>query len=131
MRIEFRVVPHSKQRYDTVGDWFGQRGALWIKVSDLKDKRYSNLVFLHELIEYIISRMHGIKAKDVDLFDEAYEAAREDGKAPCGCPIGPEPGDDEHAPYHRAHRCASDCEAIIASALDVDWAEYEKAIEAV
>ena len=131
MRIEFRIVPHTKQRYDTVGDYYPQRGALWIKVSDLKDRRYIILVFLHELIEYLLCRLARVKARDIDLFDRTYEQTRGQGVAPCGCQHHDEPGDDEHAPYHRQHLCASGCEVLIAKTLEVDWAKYERAVETV
>jgi len=131
MLFLFRVVAHVKQRYDTCGDWY-KRGRIWVfTVSQLKDRRHIYLVFLHELIEWAIAHVQGIRPSAVDRFDLAYERGRKNNEArtPCGCRYRDEPGDDPHAPYHHAHQVATECERLIAKALDVDWLEYGKAID--
>lgn len=94
----------------------------------MKDKRYVWLVFLHEMIEWSLCRLWGIKTRAIDKYDKAYEASRDSGKAPCGCRIKDEPGDDMHAPYHDAHAVASECERLIAKALNVDWVKYDETV---
>jgi hypothetical protein len=52
MKVVMTVIPHQKQRYDTVGDWhFTSKGDLKITVSKLSDPRYETLIAVHELVE--------------------------------------------------------------------------------
>lgn len=128
--IDFRVVPHRKQRYDTVGDYFRADGHWFFRVSKLK-RTYVALVFLHEIIEFVLCRLDHIKVKEIDRFDRSYEATRTKDLAPCGCAHLEEPGDDIHAPYHHAHSTASRCERLIAEALGVDWQKYSDEVESL
>lgn len=145
MIIDFKVIPHSEQRYDTIGDWawcedpstcpfqgnYGD-GTLHIRVSDLGDPRYSLLVFYHELGEALMCRQEGVTQEQVDKFDMEYEKARENANleaAPCGCPFQDEPGDDIHAPYHPYHVAATDAERAMARVLQVSWEDYADAVE--
>ena len=134
MKLRFEIVAHKNQRYETVGDYFQRKGVWWFKVSRMKDKRYCWLVFFHEMIEWGLCRLWGIKQRDIDKFDMAYEKARAvrwpvpPGHVSCGCRIKDEPGDDIHAPYHDAHAIATECERLIAKALNVDWLSYDEAI---
>lgn len=89
------------------------------------------LIFFHEFIEWGLCRLWGIKQRQIDKFDKAYEKARPshgEAQAPCGCWVKDEPGDDIHAPYHDAHAVASQCERLIAKAIGVDWVSYDEAI---
>jgi len=139
MNIEFRVIGHRSQRYDTVGDYFGKHGVWHFRVSRLGDYRYEVCVFLHEIIEFMLCRVAGIKMKDINRFDMEYERWRaapvdhggEKGIGPCGCELYEEPGDDPHAPYHQQHVTATNCERLIAEALGVKWDEYNKAVESL
>lgn len=143
MILNFRIIAHRNQRYPTVGDYFLQKGVLHFRVSRMKDKRYCFLVWLHEMIEWAICRLQGVKLRDIDKFDMEYEKAWDDatigadfqvGKtdaAPCGCWFYLEPGDDPHAPYHQAHQTATVCEKLIAEALGVDWTEYDRTVESL
>src|SRR5215831_1768460 len=133
MIIEYNIVPHRKQRYDTVGDYFYKQSRWHFRISRLKDRRYIVLVFLHEMIEWTLCQLAGIKMKDIDRFDREYERTRHPmgANAPCGCVHLEEPGDDPHAPYHAQHVTATACEQLIANAIGVKWDEYEKAVEAL
>lgn len=130
IRLWFQIIPHAKQRYETCGDYRRQHGVWCIRVSRMKDKRYCWIVFLHEIIEWAICRLTGVKCKAIDEFDMIYEKWRAAGKekAPCGCKFWDEPGDDCHAPYHHAHQVATACERLIAEALGVDWMKYNEAV---
>jgi hypothetical protein len=130
MIIEFKVIPHRRQRYNTVGDYFKKQGRWLFRVSKMEDTRYTVLVFLHEIIEFFMCRMLGIPVEDIDLFDLAYEEARQQmvGSAPCGCRFYVEPADDPHAPYHQAHVTGTKCERLIAEALGVKWDAYEATV---
>ena len=132
MILEFKIIPHKKQRYKTCGDYFKKRGCWRFRVSKMKDARYSVLVFLHEIIEFFMCRLLGISMKAIDRWDMEYEVARVmPGRkiAHCGCAFFEEPGDDPHAPYHRAHVAATHCERLIADALGVKWDEYNAVVE--
>lgn len=131
MIIDFRIIPHRQQRYPTVGDWFAVARVQHFRVSKMTDPRYCWLVFLHEIIEWTICRLKKIRIRDIDRFDVAYEKARKSGRAPCGCRIDDEPGNDVHAPYREAHQVATQCERLIAKVLGVEWGDYDRAVEAL
>jgi hypothetical protein len=126
--ITIEVIPHSEQRYNTVGDWQFTRDAegnatsLSIRVSDISDGRYHALIAVHELVEALLCHNHGITEADVDKFDMNWEPDRiswEDDRRYS------EPGEDWRAPYYPEHQTASAVERILASALrGVNWEAY-------
>lgn len=143
--LRFSVIPHRYQRYDSVGDYeYQAEDELWeFRASRMRPIEYSWLVFFHEIIEWGICKLTGVKMQAIDKFDMEYEKAREHfleverkhpekhsnlslrgGCAPCGCQFYEEPGDDPHAPYHDAHMTATLCEKAIARAIGVDWQAY-------
>lgn len=129
-----QFIPHKQQRYDTCGDYEELAPDLTkFSISRLSPVKYSWLIMLHEIIEWSICCLTGVKTKDIDKFDMEYEKARagnrESAEAPCGCPFYAEPGDDPHAPYAAAHACATLCEKAIARELGVDWEAYSEAID--
>lgn len=131
MKIDWRTISHSSQRYPTVGDWWWDGEDLNIRVSKMSDRRYEWLVGIHELIEVFLCRFADIDSTAVDKFDEAYEETRSEGQAPCGCQHHDEPGDDPHAPYGRQHSIASFCERALAVFLGVSWGEYDREVESL
>jgi hypothetical protein len=138
MIIDFKIVPHKKQRYDTVGDYFLKRGRWFFRISKMKDPRYPIIVLLHEVIEFFLVRTEDIAMKEIDHFDQRYEDAREkmerhgfERKTPCGCEFYEDPGDDPHAPYHRQHQVATQCERLICEALGVKWEQYCEVVESL
>jgi hypothetical protein len=124
VRIEIRSIPHSQQRYETVGDWLvdEKTGDITIFVSDTGNDDYNTLVALHELIEVKLCLKRGITQKVVDDFDMDFEKNRPEGDES-------EPGDSPDAPYKREHFVAENIERQLAAELDVDWALYEKCIQ--
>lgn len=140
MNIIVTTIPHSEQRYDTVGDWWfeltqyclpmtGAKGpvaeTLQIRVSDLGDKRYEWLVAEHEINEALMCQAKGISEEKISKFDKDFEALR--GFAPTL--IGDqEPGDMVSAPYHKQHKAATTIEKCSATFHEVDWKKYEKAV---
>jgi len=116
-------VPHKKQRYETVGDWIPGRPAQ-IRVSKMKDQRYVFLVALHEMIEYELCKMHGIKDRDVVAFDVNFEAERRMNLHP----LDAEPGNHPKAPYRNEHEFATMIEMMVAQKLGVSWSDYEKTV---
>lgn len=116
-KSNIETIPHSKQRYETIGDWkIDKAGNIKIKVSSLGDWRFEFLVGIHELIEVVLCRHRGITGQSVDEFDMSHLDLDE-------------PGEDPQAPYHKEHMLAMDIERMLASELSVDWEEYSKAID--
>lgn len=128
MNVEVRVIPHASQRYRTPGDWFfDSQGDLHIRVSALGNWKHELLIGVHELVEVLICKYHGISQEKVDAFDQNYERERDDGfHAPHD-----EPGDDPSAPYHFEHGVATAVERLLAVALGVAWNDYSEAVAAL
>lgn len=125
MRISIRTIPHSQQRYPTVGDWiWDKNGDLIICISDMGNKKYEFLVALHELIEVMLCKERGITQLEVDDFDIAYEAKRNYGDFS-------EPGDDPKAPYYNEHQFATCLERLMALELGVNWKEYDEKVSSL
>lgn len=116
--VEMCAIPHTEQRYDTLGDWFERDGVLQIRASQAPDPRYEMLVAIHELIEATLCAHRGITEAAVDAFDLSWDGSGE-------------PGDDRAAPYYREHQFATSIERLMAHELGVDWNEYEAALDRV
>ena len=118
MNIRINTIPHNQQRYETAGDWQFLGDELVINVSDMDSFAGLNefLVGIHELIEAMLCRSYGIKEQEVDDWDKAHIDDADPGAIP-GCP------------YYRQHFLASIIERMLADELDVNWNDYEEAIE--
>ncbi|MDA8249424.1 MAG: hypothetical protein M0Z28_09605 [Rhodospirillales bacterium] len=115
IRIEF--IDHAAQRYPTAGDWFFDGDVLVIRVSRTADERHQQLVAMHELAEALICVRDGVTAEAVDAFDMGPGATLAD------------PGNSPDAPYHAQHMVATAIERVMASALGVEWGDYDAALE--
>lgn len=124
MRYVIETIPHSSQRYDTVGDYFNEDGTERIIVSDMGDEDYEFLVAIHELAEQYLTKRRGITEASITAFDEEFERNRKEGNED-------EPGDDPNAPYQNEHCLATSIERMMAAALGVKWKEYEDAVNAL
>lgn len=112
------TIPHTKQRYDTVGDWItGADEDLHIRVSYLGDWKMELCVAIHEQVEAALCRINGISQQQVDNFDYSSQAD--------------EPGASPDAPYHHEHLIAEDIEKKVAAVLGVDWEQYCKKIASI
>lgn len=48
MNVKIEIIPHTGQRYPTVGDWlFEENGDLTIRISKLSDWRREMLIAVH------------------------------------------------------------------------------------
>lgn len=113
------TIPHKKQRYDTLGDYFQEEpDAITFCVTDCGDWRMEAMIFMHELVEYLLVLKAGIPIKEVDAWDLAHLDSEEPGAEP-GCP------------YRSMHEFAEAFERMIGSALGVGWTEYCKRLEEV
>jgi hypothetical protein len=117
-RIVIEVIPHKDQRYPTAGDWqfHPELDGLRIRVSDTGDARSNMLVALHEMVEALLCREHGVSGDVVDAWDMGPGAEMD------------EPGDDPSAPYHVEHRVADVVERLVAIEM-ISWQQHERNIE--
>lgn len=123
--INIKVIPHSEQRYETVGDyWDDENGVKQIRVSE-STPHYEFLVAIHELIEAYLVASKGIKIEDIDTFDKEFEKMRSEYPKFIG---DMEPGDNDSAPYFHEHQMATRVEKWMAQNLGIDWEVYNKAI---
>ena len=134
MNYHIVVIPHSTQRYDTLGDyWFKGPNHIEIRVSDclpvtvttdekpfsaaqIADdvklaNRYEFLLMLHEFIEAFLVRDAGIDFHTVDHFDFNFKGEGE-------------PGADPECPYRDQHMIAEEFEHRLAEVLKIDWQKY-------
>jgi hypothetical protein len=90
-----------------------------MRVSALADWRHSVLIAVHELVEALLCKAHGVTAEAVDEWDMGHGKELD------------EPGDDVRAPYHREHEFAGCVEQLLAHELNIDWNGYEDALDAL
>lgn len=110
--IVIKTVPHGKQRYDTVGDWYYEDEEWAVRVTELGDWRMEFAIAIHELVEAALCRVSGISQQVVDEYDFGSDS--------------PEPGDEPTAPYLMQHSVATGIERIVLSLLGVPWKMYEE-----
>jgi hypothetical protein len=124
-KIFMEVIPHAKQRYETVGDFYNDvEGNLRIYVSELKGlehNKYELLVMIHEFIEVLLTKYHGVEEETISKFDIRFERDRKEGNVD-------EPGDDPNSPYKEEHCIATSVERLMCALLQCDWKDYERAV---
>lgn len=118
-KIVARVIDHKCQRYPTAGDWWFEDGTLNIAASDTNNWKMDSLLMVHEIVEAILCKAHGISEPKVRKFDIEFDKA---------FPLE-DPGDNTESPYRRQHCIATAVERILAAELNVPWDEYDKATE--
>jgi len=146
LKISVETIPHSCQRYDTVGDWtFEPDGTLNVNVSKIlkRDEEMSQqlkaivgehctgafqeledfefLVAIHEIIEAWLCKKDGITAEQVDEWDKGLSDES----------LYEEPGEDPRAPYHIQHLIATSIEVMLCAQLKLNWAEYDQHVKNV
>lgn len=120
MNILISTIPHSKQRYDTVGDWYFDRSdnTLVIKVSDTKDIRMNFLIAIHEMVEAVLCKWEGVTQKQVDKWDKSHLDSDDPGSI-AGCP------------YWNQHFIATIVESTLCLIIGISWNYYEETIKRV
>lgn len=123
--INIKIIPHKKQRYETVGDYYYDNdGILQIRVSDMGNEMYHKMVIIHELIEEALTKHKGITEQEITDFDLYYESRRKQGLVP----EFSEPGFDKNAPYRDQHAFASSVEYGMCAMAGLDFMEYDHAV---
>jgi hypothetical protein len=127
-KIIFEVIPHEKQRYNTVGDYWRDEDGVWhFQVSDAKNPDFEFLVFIHELVEWYRTEKGCIPEPAISEFDEQFEEETRQGMHA----LDDEPGDDPRAPYYKEHQIATGFERMMCAILGVDWDQYEDTYQAI
>lgn len=123
--IDIKVIPHTKQRYDTCGDYYRTRdGVVHFRVSEMKNPIYEFCVLIHELTEWFLCRLAGVRMVDIDAFDMKFERDRAKGLHS----KSEEPGDHRSAPYRKFHQFATKIERQIIRRCGVAWWAYDRRI---
>jgi hypothetical protein len=125
--IQINIIPHTKQRYDTCGDYFVEKGKLQIRISETGNSLYNMLVLVHELIEIILVVKAGVTFASIDAFDTQYEKDRELGKHPSDT----EPGNDPKCPYRKEHEFATWVETALCRFMELNWFQYDETLFAL
>lgn len=134
MNITIKTIPHNKQRYETVGDWWWDRTNLHIRISDMKNPIYEWLVAEHEINEALRCKKDGVTQKDVDKFDIEYEKRRKKllsmnlSKKNRERVLSFEAGLDPKAPYRKQHQGATKIEKMSCRFHGEDWKKYDKTV---
>jgi hypothetical protein len=125
MKIQVKTIQHKEQRYETVGDWWwDKKNTLQIRVSEMSNPKYEQLVALHEIVEALLCDDAGVAEEDVTAFDIAFEKIRPPGDES-------EAGDSKSAPYYHQHQVATMLEQMFAIQLNVRWSDYEKEVNSL
>ena len=123
MDIRIKSIPHKKQRYETLGDYFyDKKGKLQVRISELPDAVFEKMILIHELVELFICEQEGIEIKDIDAFDIKFEKERKKGKHSDDA----EPGHDPRAPYRSQHIFAENVERLLCDRLGINFDYYSK-----
>jgi hypothetical protein len=129
MRIKFKRVAQSEQRFTTLGYWSwthpNNRGTLVIEVSRMKDWRHEGAVWGHEVIESLYCKLMGITTEFCDRYDEEFEKKYATGE------VSPmvEAGDQTNCPYHTGHFWGCLWERFFIALTLCRWNEYVVACE--
>lgn len=129
MNIVIETIPHSRQRYNTCGDWIITEtdGIATVKifVSEMGDWRYEQAVAMHEYYEALLCYNDGLGGKVVDKFDQEFEAS----PLMQAIPGVEEPGDHPEAPYYKQHAKALAVEYMFLGDTDVVRYLYYEAMD--
>ena len=115
--IRIKVIPHSEQKYDTVGDYWQTKNGNWeMRISEMTPE-YELAVIEHELAEMVRTIRDGVKWSDVDKFDtETVYLVDPDNIS--------DPGLSRKAPYHKQHMLSDKIERLIIKQDGGTWEDY-------
>ncbi len=115
MKINIETIPHDKQRYETVGDyWIDNDGVIQVRISEMSNPIHMQAVILHELFEFFLCMKLGIEEPDIMQFDLEHLDSDE-------------PGDEVNAPYRDEHCFATAVERVFIAACKESYKEYDQA----
>ena len=108
-KMNITLKTAKTMRYETVGDYYLIKDRRIIDIAEMPEN-YAKLVAFHELVEMWLCENAGITDKQIDEYDLAHPG---------------EPGENADCPYRQQHSIASAFEKALASALGINWIEYE------
>jgi len=118
MNIRILSTPQEKIRASQMGDWWLFNDDTYVvHVLETLTPEAQLAVAIHELVEAVLCRKHGVREDQVCSFDEHYEAERQEGKHA----EDDEPGDHSLAPYRKEHQDATFVERAVCHALGISW----------
>jgi hypothetical protein len=123
MDIYIKTVPNEqiKERHGFTGAdwWYDENGDLQVRVAEMSSWDREMKLAVHEMVEAILCKKHGVTVAQVDEFDTQFEKDHPTNH-------GIEAGDSLGCPYLREHNAAIACERIVASELGPDpWILYD------
>lgn len=118
--ISCSVSPES-QRYPTCGDYWEDEHSLQFRITKQPISKWEAAVFLHEFVEFMLSKDRGITEQEITDFDLKWETMNKRGLN-----REEEPGDEVEAPYHKEHEFAKKLEKMFADELGINWEEYNE-----
>jgi len=130
LHIYIDTIPHANHRYPTVGDYFDVQTPSMkvpvrnIRVSEMGNTDYEFLVAIHEAVEQHLCSKRGISEESITAFDIQFENNRAADNVD-------EPGNSLDAPYHKEHIFATWIERLIANELEVNWDDYDTAVNSL
>ena len=118
MKVFFETVAADHMPYPTAGDWSWLKdGSLRVRALSNLDQKSALLVLVHEFLEAILCRTHGVCEDQVTAFDKDH-------------PECEEPGDEVAAPYNQEHSFAMAIERLLAVMLRIPWKTHEANLSA-
>lgn len=128
MNITIKTVPHNQQRYETVGDWWWNKGNLEVRVSDMGNPHYEWFVAEHEINEALLCEKFGINENVVSAYDIAFEKLREKYSLIIG---NQEPGNMISSPYNKQHEAATEIEKLTCKKFGCSWEAYDQIVNSL
>jgi hypothetical protein len=126
MNINIQTVPNDqiKLRMGFTGaDWWWEKGVLQIRVAEeIENQHEIACLITHEISEALLCFYMSVPQSEVDAFDKEYQETHQ---------VDLNAGDESRAPYRVQHNWATAIERIMAGALDVKWAEYDKKLSVI
>jgi hypothetical protein len=117
----------SRKGFTGADWWLDSDGNLQVRVERLATYGRTMSLMVHEIVEAVLAKMHGVTVEQVDKFDLKFESENPENK-------GIEAGDAPSCPYGREHMAATACERIVAMECGVgscdSWSEYDQELSA-
>jgi hypothetical protein len=122
IKIRVKTIPHNKQRYNTAGDYWDDKGQKEIRVSELSNPIHEFIIAVHEIVEAYLTEARGIKEQDILKYDvEKLKHLKDPNRL--------DPGHDPKAPYHKEHMFAEKIEKMLAKEFAVNLEEYQAELD--
>jgi len=111
-------INHSKQRYETPGDYStDDNNHTSILVSEMGRPDSEFAIAIHELVESYLCRRDGVSDAEIDDFDVNFSKRSDASKYD-------EPGDCPDAPYHSQHKIALEIEKTFIKEIGDEWSRH-------